>query len=198
MAKELNEAGKQLEDIREELATVTIYDQLTGCFNEKFFRTELEHHIALARRQKFTFCIGLVSINAYSEIFDKHGKASADDVLKTFGRILQQALREVDFVGHFGDEKFAVLLSGTDDTNMMLIFERFVNYTKQMYMPEDSSIEFTISAGFTRFEEEKTSENLFAEVEHTLKLASERGGNIAAVHGNISTDKLGGSLTKLD
>jgi diguanylate cyclase (GGDEF)-like protein len=66
------------------------------------------------KRSRIPYAVLMIDIDDFNTISAAHGHAAGDDVLKTYGHVLRNTLRENDFVARFGDERFLILLPGTN------------------------------------------------------------------------------------
>jgi diguanylate cyclase (GGDEF)-like protein len=66
----------------------------------------------------------LADIDNFKRVNDTHGHLTGDAVLRTLAAEMRQQVRESDFVGRFGGEEFAILLTGTTATEACRVAER--------------------------------------------------------------------------
>ena len=92
---------KRAED---EIRRLALYDTLTGLPNRKFFRDQLDHEIARARRSNERLAILFLDLDRFKRINDSLGHAAGDELLKEFARRLQHCVRDVDYVAREDDE----------------------------------------------------------------------------------------------
>ncbi|MDA0978420.1 MAG: diguanylate cyclase [Proteobacteria bacterium] len=104
LRQELRLSRYALQKTEKALQNETIRDQRSGCFNETYFRREVDHQIWLATNHHYQFCIGLVRIDQFGEVLEQYGAESADELLRVVGRIATRVLREVDLVAYVEPE----------------------------------------------------------------------------------------------
>jgi diguanylate cyclase (GGDEF)-like protein len=97
-----------LEDV-EELA---VTDSLTHLANRRHLEHALSTLLADAGRDGSELAFLLVDLDRFKALNDTHGHLVGDDVLRIVGSALRDAVRDVDVVGRWGGEEFAVVLPG--------------------------------------------------------------------------------------
>ena len=133
--RRLERAGRELErqvaDRTEELrlanvrlAELAVRDDLTGLANRRRILERLAEGIALARRQKTPFSVGLADLDYFKEVNDQLGHAEGDRYLREAARAMEEALRDVDDLGRYGGDEFLVLLPGSDGAGAAAVSER--------------------------------------------------------------------------
>lgn len=113
---QLAEAKAEIDRQRNELgrsARDAMTDPLTGIPNRRALDHELSMLIAQHRRRSTTFSVIMVDIDHFKRVNDQNGHMVGDKVLKAFARNLTNCFRELDFIGRFGGEEFAVILPRT-------------------------------------------------------------------------------------
>nr|WP_275448368.1 GGDEF domain-containing protein [Mesorhizobium sp. IRAMC:0171] len=87
-------------------------DPLTGVLNRRGFEENAQKLLDDARA--WPISVILVDIDHFKSINDTFGHPVGDAVLKGFGHLLQNAMRQVDSCGRIGGEEFAFLLPNCD------------------------------------------------------------------------------------
>ncbi len=96
------------------LRSFMLRDSLTGLLNHTSIKDQLDREVARARRNGAHCCFAMVDIDFFKKVNDTYGHPAGDRVIKSLSRLLRQRLREVDSVGRYGGEEFAVVLADTD------------------------------------------------------------------------------------
>ena len=100
--------------LREQLRSQAIRDQLTGLYNRRFLEDALTRETGRAVRSGEPVAVAILDVDHFKRINDTHGHEAGDAVLRDLGKVLQQTVRKTDVVGRFGGEEFLMLLPGTD------------------------------------------------------------------------------------
>jgi len=88
--------------------------------NRTLLNEEVEHEIAVARRQGTRLAVIFLDIDYFKHINDSHGHEAGDAVLKELALRLTRAVRGIDLVGQMGGDEFVVVLCGVADTHDLL------------------------------------------------------------------------------
>jgi diguanylate cyclase (GGDEF)-like protein/PAS domain S-box-containing protein len=108
---------KRAEDALEHLAH---HDVLTGVANRTLLNEEVEHEIAVARRQKSRLAVVFIDLDYFKHVNDSLGHEAGDMVLKEIADRLTGTVRAIDIVGRMGGDEFVVVLSGVKDAHDVL------------------------------------------------------------------------------
>ena len=90
----------------------------------------------------------MADLDHFKLLNDTYGHETGDRALRSFAQLLQQAVRENDFVCRYGGEEFVVVFPGIDSAGAQPIIERLVlNLSEAVQAGEVPS--FTVSAGMS-------------------------------------------------
>ena len=95
-----------------EVTRLATHDELTGVPNRRSIINSLGDAAAAANRGGSSFCVGLVDLDDFKQINDKHGHARGDNVLRDFAQIAVRSLRNGDMFARWGGEEFLFVLPG--------------------------------------------------------------------------------------
>lgn len=96
------------------LRLLSTHDALTGLYNRAYFDERVAEELLRARRYKRALAIGVLDLDYFKEVNDRHGHAAGDEVLRRFAEILRSSFRRTDIVARYGGEEFAIALPETD------------------------------------------------------------------------------------
>ena len=117
---DLREANAGLFRHVEDLSRVAQSDPLTGALN----RRGLEAAFSALQSSGRSVALGLLDLDHFKEVNDRHSHVVGDQVLRGLCRALGELLRTPDCVGRYGGEEFVVLLSGITEPEAVSIVER--------------------------------------------------------------------------
>ena len=99
-------------DLREQLRSQAIRDQLTGLYNRRFLEDALTRETGRAARSGEPVAVAILDVDHFKRINDTYGHEAGDAVLRELGQVLLKTIRKTDIVGRFGGEEFLMLLPG--------------------------------------------------------------------------------------
>ncbi len=102
----------------EELARLAATDVLTGVANRRRSTEQLEQFLLMGRRRQESVALGLLDLDHFKQVNDRHGHAAGDQVLHAFGTLLLQTFRAEDVVGRWGGEEFVVGFYGASGRDL--------------------------------------------------------------------------------
>lgn len=147
-ATAINRIAKQLHDQREQLATLSLTDALTGVPNRRAFETQFAHMLGLADRGH-AIALVLLDVDHFKAINDQFGHAAGDKALIALANTLKALTRSSDMAARLAGDEFTVLLSGLDAPGVMAWYQRLVDHFRSELRATGLSTDSTISAGQT-------------------------------------------------
>jgi diguanylate cyclase (GGDEF)-like protein len=96
--------------LREQLRETSIRDPLTGLLNRRFMEEALVKEVSRALRNEVPLSLVMIDIDHFKPYNDTFGHEGGDFVLREFGQLLRQAVRESDIACRFGGEEFVLIL----------------------------------------------------------------------------------------
>jgi len=106
----LHEQISKIHDLQEKLREQANRDSLTGLFNRRYLEGTLEREMARCKREGTPITMLLLDIDHFKLINDTYGHQAGDEVLRVFGRLLQESARTEDIVCRYGGEEFLLVL----------------------------------------------------------------------------------------
>lgn len=153
-------------------------DFLTGIANRRRFMEEFERMLHRAKRGD-ALAMLILDVDHFKKFNDTYGHDKGDEVLKIVAEVLEEYVREVDFVGRLGGEEFGVLIPNAND-QVLEIAERLRK--KISLVPFVQQI--TISVGVSFFGQHgETLDELNKKADEALYEAKENGRNQVKVYG---------------
>ncbi len=96
-----------------EVQRLAVIDGLTGTFNRRHFFELAHREYGRAERYQKPLSLLMFDIDNFKAINDTHGHPAGDEVLRVVAKRAVMSCRDVDFVGRYGGEEFAILLPET-------------------------------------------------------------------------------------
>ncbi len=134
--EEIHAKHMALLERNEQLKQLSATDELTGCYNRRFFRQHLLREIDIERRHKTVFSILLIDVDNFKLINDTYGHATGDEILIQLSEAIRGTLRKSDVLARIGGEEFTIYLPHTsmeaavvmaDRIRQVVLHERFVS-----------------------------------------------------------------------
>jgi diguanylate cyclase (GGDEF)-like protein len=101
---------ERLDTARQQIFFLTNHDALTGLPNRKSLEERLEAAMASAKSQGSGHALLYLDVDYFHRINDSFGHLAGDELLRGITPVLQQTLREGEFLARIGGDEFAVLL----------------------------------------------------------------------------------------
>lgn len=123
LARDVDEMASVVEE-RKRFESLALKDPLTGLANHRHFDSALETELKLAIGEGTNVALGLLDLDHFKEINDRHGHPFGDEVLRSTADALSRSVRSRDLVARLGGEEFAVILPGCDDAAAIEVIEK--------------------------------------------------------------------------
>lgn len=183
----VQERTRELESLNEQLQYLSIRDPLTGCYNRRYLNTHLEQELARVRRHCLRLALIMCDIDHFKHVNDVYGHLSGDSVLRDFGYLLQQGIREnIDWAVRYGGEEFLLVLPETNLDGATMLAERLrltlAAHPFQVAGNREQEIYCTASFGVMAINGAElkgivTADDLTKAVDHLLYCAKHAGRN---------------------
>jgi len=171
-------------------------DMLTGLLNRKTFDdafykactvTGQGHAVSEARRERrrTQAYMGIIDIDHFKQVNDRHGHLIGDEVLLLLSRLMRASFRFHDRLYRFGGEEFVVLLRCASQRHATRAFERLRAATEAYAFPQVGRI--TVSIGFTEVRPGDSSNMAFERADRAVYWAKSHGRNQVAEHAMLVT-----------
>ena len=139
----------------DEVQRLAVTDELTEVHNRRHLFELAEFEFRQAQRYHRPLAAIMFDLDRFKEINDSYGHAVGDEVLAWFAAKCGTVLREVDVLGRYGGEEFAVLLPETDLKAAAQIAERLRSLVAaEPVHTAQGAINVTISAGVAEITDE--------------------------------------------
>jgi diguanylate cyclase (GGDEF)-like protein len=127
------------------LRKIATEDSLTGLSNRRSLIRQMEREINRCKRYKIPFSMLMIDIDEFKKINDTKGHAGGDKVLKHFGKILMNNIRQTDFASRYGGDEFVVMMPNTEEPSAREVKDRIITILKEANT--DSGTPYSVSIG---------------------------------------------------
>jgi len=97
-----------------ELEELVGRDPMTGARNRRSFYKEMQEERHRAQRFGGQWSVLMFDIDHFKKINDTFGHAAGDAVLQQVATVMNEELRDIDFLARYGGEEFALIAPQTD------------------------------------------------------------------------------------
>ncbi|MEQ8786403.1 MAG: diguanylate cyclase [Pirellulaceae bacterium] len=140
-------AGARVLRREAKLARLAGADALTDLPSRRTFEVVLEREWHQALRHRRSLSCVMLDIDYFKQVNDVYGHAAGDDVLRRFARLLEDAVRDEDYVCRYGGEEFCILLPETGETDAAAWAEGLLARLSESTMAPAARLHVTASCG---------------------------------------------------
>ncbi|USD68238.1 diguanylate cyclase [Vibrio sp. SCSIO 43136] len=115
MRRELKLATAQLESMNSNLRKQVNEDGLTKVYNRRYINDEMQKMISWHGRHRLPMTVVLLDVDFFKAYNDTYGHIEGDSCLQRLADLLNKLFtRTGEFVGRYGGEEFAIIMSNSD------------------------------------------------------------------------------------
>lgn len=168
---------------KKRVEALTITDELTQCYNRRFYNQILEKEVSRAKRDDHWLAFLMVDADNFKKYNDTYGHQEGDEVLKTIADVLKTTFKRAsDYVFRLGGEEFAVLYRVREKAQGLMIAERARQEMFEQKIPHTGNPPYdfvTISAGLMMLDPSQTyiEEEIYKYADEALYQAKQNGRN---------------------
>ncbi|ANU28157.1 diguanylate cyclase [Planococcus versutus] len=155
----------------------TLYDDLTGAGNRKYFSDVLTQMKNSSVNSKKNFTLVLFDLDYFKKVNDTYGHTIGDEVLRNFSQLVLKMKRDSDIFFRYGGEEFALILPNTKaQTAKPLIEEIRLAFANTAFTDHSfTSFYVSFSAGISDYQHQQ--EHLVSNADQALYKAKKNGRN---------------------
>ncbi len=137
----------------EQTKKLTTIDDLTTCFNRRFFDEYIEIIYKKSKENRKKFSLIFMDLDNLKDVNTKYGHLVGSQILKVVAEKTIEAVRGIDKVCRFGGDEFCIILPDTDSKGAKRVAERIKeNITKNEYFLKDyPDVRVTASFGIATY-----------------------------------------------
>ncbi len=138
----------QLQAANAELNRLSSTDSLTGIFNHGHWKAMLKREVSRHGRYGSMASLVMIDIDHFKRVNDEHGHQAGDVMIQAVADVIRRHARDVDVVGRYGGDEFAVVLPDTDKVGARVFCERLREAIEALQVAhEGQTIRCTVSLG---------------------------------------------------
>jgi len=170
----------------EELAHLSVTDELTGLANRRYLLEKLAEEVRRSERSGSAFSLLMIDLDHFKEVNDRYGHQTGDEVLRKCADVLKQSVRATDLVARYGGEEFCVILPYTTSrAAARCVAERLRKMIGELPEPAPS-----ISVGIACWELGGSASDVFHRADAALYEAKAAGRDCVVVDGDEQQERV--------
>ncbi len=131
-----------------ELRLMADHDPLTGVWNRRRFRQEIERIWQRAQRYGDSAALLMLDVDRLKELNDAFGHQAGDAALKTVAGVLSARLRPGDAVGRLGGDEFGIALERVDRARAQTVADDLMReIASAPFLESERSLRISASVG---------------------------------------------------
>ncbi|HDP80722.1 MAG TPA: GGDEF domain-containing protein, partial [Spirochaetes bacterium] len=161
--------------VRDQLEIIANYDSLTRVHNRYSYNVIMEREVRRSQRYGSPLSLIVLDIDHFKKVNDTLGHKAGDSVLREMTMMLQERIRNSDYLCRIGGEEFAVIAVETHLANARGLAETLRAEIGAHSFSEAGKV--TASFGVAELVKDDTADTFFRRADRALYLAKERGRN---------------------
>ncbi|MEZ4272177.1 MAG: diguanylate cyclase [Myxococcota bacterium] len=115
---------QQLEAANRRLQELSLTDEVTGLYNQRFLFRRLDEEFRRHQRYQHGLAVIMMDIDHFKIVNDTHDHLFGSQVLARVGTAIVESVRNTDFAIRYGGDEFAVIMPNTLMEGAELVSER--------------------------------------------------------------------------
>ena len=153
-----------------------ITDELTGCFNRRWFEMQFERDLQMANRVRQPLSLIILDLDNFKEINDAAGHETGDLALRLLADSVRANLRDVDTAVRYGGDEFVIILPQANIQGALVVAERLRSRVERIEVPGFGRL--SASLGIATFPVHGSSrDTLIQAADRALYISKELGRN---------------------
>ncbi len=185
LTEEISSLKKEADGLRDKLKdyrTAAYQDGLTKIPNRLAYDDRLKEEFARWKRFDHPVSLLVWDIDKFKAINDTYGHQEGDKILRSVAAMLQDHIRETDFLARYGGEEFVIILPGAQMRYAKKVAEKLRKLIETMPLVIDKkTIHITMSCGISEFREGDSPNHVFSRADKALYSAKEAGRNAVVI-----------------
>ncbi len=168
----------------EQTRHLAVTDPLTGLWNRRHLEDERAAEAVRARRSGHPLSVLVMDMDDLKLLNDTYGHIVADQAIVMVARILLAVCREVDIVGRYGGDEFAIILPATDAQGAASLADRILTALENQAFkaPDGAQVRLGVSVGGATYPfHTDDPDKLFSLADEAMYRAKMAGGGQSAL-----------------
>ncbi len=164
-------------------------DALTGIPNRLAYEKKADEEIARCHRFDTSLSMAVWDVDHFKNVNDTYGHKVGDRVLKVIAKLLEDRMRETDFIARYGGEEFVMFLPGARETEALELADVLRNkIASSKFYHDDETFRISVSCGISSFVKGDSHEAMFERADKALYAAKHNGRNLCVAASTLNKD----------
>lgn len=159
----------------------SITDDLTGLYNHRLLKAQLERELKLAQRYGKFLSVILLDLDNFKDYNDNFGHLEGDEALKKIGNILKKNTRATDYPARYGGDEFAIICPNTSLEEAVFVASKLQEAVSNFRFKgtgQNKHYKITMSVGISNFPSHANNiKDLLLVADNALFKAKMKGGS---------------------
>ena len=163
----------------EKISGLIYCDDVTGLYNQRKLKKDLDKFILESRRNTIGFAVIFIDIDHFKSVNDNHGHQTGGVILVEMARELQKVVRETDYIYRYGGDEFVIIIPNTDADLATRIGERLLKAVQKRTFStfdEEEEMKLSISIGVAHYPTHASNHEEIIKVADELMYSAKKGG----------------------
>ena len=163
-----------------------MFDALTGIPNRLSYEKKAAEEIARCHRFNTPLSMAVWDVDLFKDVNDNYGHKVGDRVLKVIAQLLEERMRETDYIARYGGEEFVMFLPGAREAEALELADVLrEKIASSKFYHNDETIRITVSCGISGFTKGDTHESMFERADKALYSAKHNGRNLCVAASSL-------------
>lgn len=169
----------ELQGLTRQLAYQASHDPLTGLINRREFEVRLEEALQRTRRFGIQHAMCYMDLDQFKLVNDTCGHIAGDQLLKQVAHLLENCLRDTDYLARLGGDEFGVLLESCPLPQAQRVADKLCESIKNYrFSWQDKIFDIGVSIGLVSIvDENSTLTDIMSAADSACYVAKETGRN---------------------
>lgn len=174
----------------DKIARLAHYDYLTGLPNRAFFLDNLDHSIAMAKRNNYKVSVLFLDLDGFKRVNDTLGHDGGDLLLREASKRLKETIRASDTVARVGGDEFIFVLNEIgDEENAASMANKIIAALSVPFELKGQQCKVGGSIGISIYPDGSAiPETLIKQADNAMYLAKQSGKNTYRFYRDIPTE----------
>ena len=110
-------------------------DPMTGLPNARSLQMQFDKEVKRASRNDGSFQVLVLDLDGFKAVNDTFGHKAGDKMLKEIGLVVQDQLRQYDFLARYGGDEFVAIVPDTDNSAVLDLARRIEDAVEAFELP---------------------------------------------------------------